>query len=297
MSRPIEIVRKVCPKARESYLAAFEHGDGLFARHDVTTPIRLAHFLAQCLHETGGLRIEWESGAYSAERLVQVFGVGKHSAGITAAEAAVLAHKPALIFERVYGLGNPKKAKELGNTKPGDGYRYRGGGIMQTTGRYNYRTIGEKCGVDFENHPEWVVSAEHALKPALAEWTKGRCNDHADRDDILAISRVINLGNAKSTRTPNGLADRKHWYSKVRPIIKTVDLINVTVPAPTPLPPKPASNVVRNTTAVIVVAGGGVAAERAHNANAPTSVVVAIVGVAIIAAVIAIVLWRKRKTT
>jgi putative chitinase len=135
MIRAIEIARRLCPRAKASYLAAIEAGDGLLVDHEVTTPLRLAHFLAQAFHETDGLSIEWESGAYSAPRLLQIFGVGHHSAAITPAEATKLAYDAPAIFERVYGLGNPHKAAELGNTVPGDGYRYRGGGILQTTGR------------------------------------------------------------------------------------------------------------------------------------------------------------------
>lgn len=205
--RAINIVKRLAPRARLSYLSAFENGDALLEKHGINTPVRLAHFLAQCLHETGGLTIEWESGAYSAERLLQIFGVGRHSAGVTPEEAKALSRNGPAIFERVYGLGNPKKAKELGNTRPGDGWRYRGGGILQTTGGGNYRRMGVKCGVDFYNHPELVISAEHALKPALAEWTEGGLNSKADVGDLRGITRRINGGY-------NGLEDREYWLKK-----------------------------------------------------------------------------------
>lgn len=155
--------------------------------------------------------IEWESGMYSASRLMQIFGVGRHSAAVTSDEAQRLAYHPDLIFERVYGVGNPRKSKELGNTQPGDGYRYRGGGILQTTGRSNYRRMGLKCGVDFEGKPELIISAEHALKPALMEWSEGNLNKAADRDDIVTITKRINGG-------LNGLEDRKWWLGRIRTI-------------------------------------------------------------------------------
>jgi putative chitinase len=248
MTRPIDLVRRVAPRARPEYLAAFEAGDALFAQHNITTPARLAHFLAQVLHETGGLTIASENMNYRAQRIMEIFGVGKHSAAVTTTEAAQLAGNPAALADRVYGLGNPKKAKELGNLQPGDGYRYRGAGIMQTTGRANYRRMGAKCKVDFEAHPEFVYSAEHALKPALAEWTEGNLNAKADVDDILGITKRINGGT-------NGLADRKEWYAKVRPLITSVTLkstpvaaepapVEPSVPAPapeTPVAPAPAS--------------------------------------------------------
>lgn len=198
-------------------MEAFALGDGLLAKHGITTPLRLAHFLAQCLHETGGLAIARESGNYRAERILQIFGAGRHSAAVTPEEATKLAGDGPKLFERVYGLGNPKKAQELRNTQPGDGWKYRGGGILQTTGRGNYRRMGAKCCVDFEGHPEWVVSAKYALLPALTEWTEGNLNAAADADDIRAITKKINGGF-------NGLADREAWFAKVRPLCEGVTL-------------------------------------------------------------------------
>lgn len=210
--RVVDVVRRVAPNARPEYVAAFEAGDYLLSRYGVTTNLRVAHFLAQVCHESGGLTIQWESGAYSAKRLLEIFGVGRHSAGITPIEAQHLAYKPEQIFERVYGLGNPKKSAELGNVRSGDGYRYRGGGLMQTTGRANYRRVGNKCGVDFESNPELIVSYLHALKPALIEWDEGNLNIRADRDDINYITRRINGGY-------NGLSDRKKWLAKIKQAI------------------------------------------------------------------------------
>src|SRR5215831_8439269 len=130
MPRAIDIVRKAAPRARDNYLSAFERGDALLKQHAITRPLRLAHFLAQVLHETDGLTIQWESGAYSVPRLLEIFGVGHHSAAVTPSEASTICSQPMpkreeLVFERVYGIGNPKKAKELGNVNPGDGYRFR----------------------------------------------------------------------------------------------------------------------------------------------------------------------------
>lgn len=218
VTRPIDVVRAVAPLAKPNYIAAFQNGSALLAQHEINTPLRLAHFLAQILHESGELRIEWENMNYSAERMLEIFGA-RHSAKVKPAEAAMLAHKPELIAERVYGLGNPSKAAELGNTHRGDGFLYRGGGLMQTTGRANYKRMGQLCGVDFENHPDLVVSAEHALKPALGEWSQGKLNRFADQDDVLSISKAINFGNPRASGTPNGLAERRRLLVKVKPLI------------------------------------------------------------------------------
>ena len=230
MSRAIDIVRRVAPHALSNYIAAFEQGDALLQAHGITTPRRLAHFLAQVMHESGGLTIEWENLNYTtAERLMEIFGQGRHSAAVAWSEVGGLLRNPPALAERVYGLGNPKKARVLGNTQPGDGYRYRGGGILQTTGRENYRRMGEKCGVDFEGHPELVVSAEHALKSALAEWSEGNLNLQAERDDIETITRKINGG-------LNGLADRRAWLAKLKPLIASVEFVASPPPPPNPPP-------------------------------------------------------------
>lgn len=230
--RVVDIIRKVAPKARAEYLEAFAVGDALLIKHGITTPLRVAHFLAQCLHETGGLTICRESGNYRAERIVEIFGVGHHSASVTEGEAERLAGKGEALFERVYGLGNPKKAKELGNILDGDGWRFRGGGILQTTGRINYRRMSEKCRVDFEGNPDWVCSAEYALVPALTEWTEGHLNDRADADDLIGITRKVNGG-------LNGFADRSAWLAKVSPLCERVTFENVAFPPPDIEPPTP----------------------------------------------------------
>jgi len=248
--RPIDLVKKVCPHARAEYLAAFANGDALFERYKVNTDKRLLMFIAQTIAETGDLSVTWENMNYSAPRLLEIFGIGHHSARVTEAEAQQLAHHPEAIAERVYGLGNPSKAKELGNTKHGDGWIYRGGGIMQTTGRYNYRTMGTLCGVDFENHPELVLSAEHALKPALAEWNKSNCNKYADVGDLLSVSRIINLGNAQTQKIPNGMANRTDALKRLSAALAYAHLelkiIKATPvpPLPSPVEPTPAPAVV-----------------------------------------------------
>lgn len=231
--RPVEIVRRLCQHAKPNYVAAFEAGDALFAQANITTKLRMCHFLARAFQETGDLTIEYESGNYRADRIMEIFGVGHHSANVTRAEAERLAGDGPALFERVYGLGNPQKAKELGNTRPGDGWRFRGTGILQMTGGYNFKSTGDKVGVDFYNHPELALSKEHALKPALHEWTHGKLNEYADADDALAVGRGINLGNPRSTRMPNGYDDQLAWLSLLK---KNVDDVDLDGSGGTPLP-------------------------------------------------------------
>ena len=212
----IDAIKRVAPNAKNNYLESIEEGGSLFLANGITTPLRMAHFLAQALHETGGFSILRENMNYKASRLIEIFGVGRHSAAITGAEAAELAGKPEVIAERVYGLGNPHKARELGNLSPGDGFRYRGNGILQTTGRGSHKQTGLACGVDFEGNPDLVVAPEHALKPALHEWTSKNLNLFADRNDIRTITKKINGGF-------NGLQDRQARFNKIWPLLKNDD--------------------------------------------------------------------------
>ena len=213
MNRTIAVVNLLAPRAHANYVEALRQGAPLFAKHGITTPQRMAHFLAQAMQETGSFTILRESMNYRAGRILEIFGVGHHSAGITEAEAATLAHNEPALSERVYGLGNPGKAHELGNTEAGDGFLYRGNGVLQTTGRGNHRRMGQLCGLDFEGHPELVTAPEHALKPALQEWTDGNLNVAADHDDIVKITRVINGG-------LNGLTERKAFFGRLLPLLK-----------------------------------------------------------------------------
>lgn len=212
----LQVVLQVAPKARAKYLDAIGLGGPLLTTHGINTPLRVAHFLAQALHETGGFTILRENMRYSEARLLQVFGVGRHSAAITPAEARRLAGNEAAIAERVYGLGNPRKAAELGNVQPGDGYKFRGNGILQMTGRGNHARFARLTGVDFEASPELATSHEHALKPAVGYWTDRGLNPVADRNDIRAITKRVNGGYI-------GMADREKWFDKVWAELKPED--------------------------------------------------------------------------
>ena len=212
MPEVVDIVRKVAPRAYSNYVNAFAVGEASLQQFAIDTPLRISHFLAQVLHETGGGTVLFESLTYTtAARLMQIFGVGHHSAAVRDEEIPGLLNNPEALADRVYGLGNPKKAVELGNTRPGDGYRYRGGGALQTTGGANYRRIGDHVGVDFYNDPNLIVAPEHVLKPALQEWADGNLNAAADRNDTRTITRVINGGFI-------GLPEREHWFEMIWPL-------------------------------------------------------------------------------
>jgi len=207
-----KILAKVAPKAAPNYIRAFENGKDMLEEFAINTPLRVSHFLAQVLHETGGGTVLFENLRYTtAEQLMKIFGVGNHSAAIRPAEVSGLLRNPEGLAERVYGLGNPRKAKDLGNTRTGDGFRYRGGGVLQTTGGSNYDRMGQKAGVDFHEEPNLIIEPEHALKPAVHEWDEGSLNAAADKNDIRTITKTINGGF-------NGLAQRQRWFDKIWPV-------------------------------------------------------------------------------
>lgn len=212
MALIVDVFRKVAPNAKENYKRAFQNDAAMFDEFEVNTPMRVAHFLAQTMHECGRGTILFENLNYTTEaRLLQIFGVGHHSAAIRPAEAAGYLNNPEKLAERVYGLGNPPKAHELGNTRPGDGYRFRGGGLMQTTGGGAYKKKGDRAGANFYDDPLLIVDPAYAVKPALYEWQEGNCNSYADRNDIRTITRIINGGY-------NGLSERQALFNEFWPI-------------------------------------------------------------------------------
>lgn len=214
IAKTLSVLSHVAPNAHPNYLQAIREGGPLFERHGITTPLRMAHFLAQAMTETGSFTVLRESMSYRVPQMLNIFGEGHHSAKITAEEATGLAHNEHALAERVYGLGNPKKARDLGNTESGDGFRYRGNGVLQMTGRDAHRRRGLANGLDFEGNPDLATLPEHALKPALQEWADGNLNHFADQNDIRTITLRINGG-------LNGFDDRKKFFSKLLPLLTT----------------------------------------------------------------------------
>jgi putative chitinase len=200
-----ETVFALAPQMLPVYREAFIAGDALFAQYQINDPYRAAHFLAQVLHESGRGQVVSENMNYRAERIMTIFGVGRHSAAVSFSEALLLAGNPRGLAERVYGLGNPMKARELGNTKEGDGFRYRGTGLLQTTGRGAYYRLAKQFGVDFLASPQLVASPMYALVPPLLFWRHNNLNAAADRNDLNGITRAVNGGY-------NGIEDRRSIF-------------------------------------------------------------------------------------
>jgi len=99
---------------------------------------------------------------------------------------------------------------DLGNTQPGDGFRYRGRGLIQITGRANYQAISDGLGVDYINHPEWLERPVDAARCSGWWWKNNGCNEIADTGDFFRLSIRVNGKNKNGL--PNGWEDRQRRY-------------------------------------------------------------------------------------
>lgn len=169
----------------------------LLNREGINTPLRLAHFLAQIEHESGLKPIE-ENLRYSASRLMVVFP--KYFPTIELAKA--YEYKPKEIASRVYGgrMGN-------GCEQSSDGWKYRGRGFIQLTGKNNYTALSKDTNIDYVTNPDLLLTEADAMISAIWFWNKNRLNKYADKDDIRTITKRINGGY-------NGLADRERLLKK-----------------------------------------------------------------------------------
>ena len=209
-----EQLLSLAPAARPEYLQTFENAGEVFAKYNINdNALRVAHFLAQVLHETGGFKIMYESLNYTPEALISLFSRTRISIA-DANQYGRTAQQPAnekMIGDTIYG--GPWGLKNLGNTTPGDGYNFRGTGLLQMTGRGSRTTIGTKLGVDLVNNPDNAADPKYLLAIACEEWNEKGCNPFADKDDVLTITKKINGGT-------NGLDSRKAWLVKTRALWK-----------------------------------------------------------------------------
>jgi putative chitinase len=161
-------------------------------KYGITTPLRLKHFFAQMAHESGNFTRLEENLNYSASGLMTTF----KNYFPTLAIANAYARQPEKIANRVYANRNGN-----GNEASGDGWKYRGRGIVHLTGRYNYQHYKNYSGIDVVNNPDLAKNLAVALDVAGWFWTEKKLNDLADKNNITAITQAINGGT-------NGLKDR-----------------------------------------------------------------------------------------
>jgi putative chitinase len=169
-------------------------------KYDINTNNRIAAFLANAIHETGGLRAFEENLNYSEKGLLATFGKR-----VTAEQAKVIARKPEQIANHVY-------CGRYGNTELGDGWKYRGRGIFQTTFKDNYKELVKILNVDLISNPELLTKPPYAALSAGIFWNSKKLNSIADKGDIVAITKKINGGT-------NGLADREKYYKALLKVL------------------------------------------------------------------------------
>ena len=181
----LELLKKFAPKAKtpEVHVAALES-----ARRgsEIDSPRRLAHFMGQIFVETRGFTAMVENMNYrDPQRLDGLFA---NVVGLDDARA-LIQRGPEAIANRVYG-----GRRDLGNgpESSGDGWRYRGSGYKQLTGRANYRKFGAVVGIDIEQNPELAREPDSAARIAVAYWTALGCSAPADRGDTAGVTRLIN---------------------------------------------------------------------------------------------------------
>ena len=179
-------------------------------RYGINTPLRQSHFLAQIGHESNGFKSLRENLNYSVEGLLKTFSRSRISIEEANAYGRTSTH-PAnqeMIANTVYGKEWGRK--NLGNTQEGDGWKYRGAGLIQLTGRSNFEQANKALNFDLVNRPERV--AEDNVIAALAAcwyWQSRGLNELADKDDLEAITRKINGG-------LTGLEDRKRRLKRAK---------------------------------------------------------------------------------
>lgn len=166
---------------------------------EINTSQRRAMFLAQCCHESGHFRAVSENLNYKADSLSRVFP--KYFRDVDPNDYA---KQPEKIANRVYGgrMGN-------GDEESGDGYRFRGRGLIQLTGKSNYIACSEDLEVDLIENPDYLITPEGAARSAAWFWSANDLNKYADSDDIVGCTKRVNGGTI-------GLEERTELYDEAK---------------------------------------------------------------------------------
>lgn len=188
-------------------------------RFQINTPKRIAAFLAQTAHESGGYTMLEENLNYSADTMAVVWPnrfaemgpdkkpIKENGKNKPNKFALALHRKPEMIANVVYSnrMGN-------GTIESGEGWLYKGRGLKQLTGKDNYTRCGKSLGIDLVERPELLLTPQYAALSAGWFWDSNRLGDFADRDDFVGMTKKINGGTI-------GLADREARYKAVLSVL------------------------------------------------------------------------------
>lgn len=190
-----------------NWFAAMEE---ILPKYEINSIERVAGFVAQCAHESGDFKRLEENLNYSEDALNSVFG--RYFGAPPKRNAAEYARNPEKIANYVYQDEFRSSAGALGNTEPGDGWRFRGRGLKQLTGRNNYAAFGKTVNMTAEEAADYVATKQGALESACWFWDSADCNKFADARDIEGLSRRINGGTI-------GLEDRVNRWNRALEIL------------------------------------------------------------------------------
>lgn len=199
-----ETLKKCLPDARQSNIDKFvDPLSKAMEKFEINTPIRQAAFLAQIAHESSSLSRVEENLNYSVTGLITTFPRYFR----TAVEAEPYARKPEKIANRVYAnrMGN-------GNEASGDGWKYRGKGPIQITGKDNHKAVGDALDYDFVSRPEDIMLPGAGAMSAAWFWKINGLNELADQGNFEKITKRINGG-------LNGLEDRRQHWERIKKIL------------------------------------------------------------------------------
>ena len=191
-------LKQLLPK--NPYVEHWHHAlEQLFPDYDINTPKRMAAFIAQCSHESGGFMILKENLNYKPATLRKLFPKYFPTDEL-AQQYCSKPNKQEAIANRIYGgrMGN-------GDEHSGDGYRFCGRGLIQLTGRSNYQAFADSLEMNINDVPEYLATFEGAAQSACWFWETNKLNQWADAGDILTLTKRINGGTI-------GLEDRKKHY-------------------------------------------------------------------------------------
>jgi putative chitinase len=198
MELTLQQLKQLLPK--NPYVDQWHHAlSQLLPDYEINTPQRIAAFVAQCAHESGGFMVLKENLNYKAATLRKIFPK-YFPTDAMAAEYAAKPNKQEAIANLVY-------ANRMGNGGPetGDGYRYCGRGLIQLTGKSNYSWFAASLGIPVEEAAEYLQTFEGAAQSACWFWETNNLNRFADAGDIKGLTKAINGGFI-------GLEDRiKHY--------------------------------------------------------------------------------------
>lgn len=194
----LELLKAMCPKTKPSILEGYVEPLNTVAEYYEMTqnPVRLAGFLSQVAHESGGFNFTIENLNYSADGLRKIFGKYFPSDEI----ARQYARQPEKIANRVYA-----NRMKNGNEASGDGFKFRGRGLIQLTGRDNYTRFAEALDMDIDSTIKYLETPNGAVASAGWFWDNNKLNDICDKNDFVLLTKRINGGTI-------GLEDRKHHF-------------------------------------------------------------------------------------